>query len=104
MTEAEKPVLGCPQPCERNPGCRRCRWLGRYYARQRWINAYARVAGMGETVFRYRHPLEQQRYRRLGPCVDCPVGRICDTPCPEYVQWWNEKMAAIRTQLTKKEA
>lgn len=103
MKQAEENRMGCSQPCERNPGCRRCRWLARYYSRQRWINAYARKAGMEETVFRYRHPVEEQRYQKLGPCGECPVGRICDTPCPEYIQWWDGKMAAIRKSLQKQE-
>ena len=96
-------TLGCSQPCEKNPGCKRCRWLAKYYARQKWINAYAKSVGVEQAVFQYRHPAEQARYDQVGPCPDCPVGKICDMPCPEYLKWWDKKMAAVRQQLQAKE-
>ena len=95
MKADKKPALSCPQPCERNPACHRCKWLAQYYSRQKWINAYARKAGAEKSAFRYYHPTELARYRKIGPCPDCPVGQICDTPCPEYLTWFREKMQSI---------
>lgn len=90
-----------PNPCDT---CIRCvnlrgcdRWLTRYRYRQKQINAFAEQLMRPKTKidnskFRYEHPDVVRRYLKHGPCEQCKVKDLCDTPCAAYWNWWDAKM------------
>ena len=46
-------------------------------------------------TWRYLHPDHVRRLLRQKPCDACN-SLECDTPCEEYMHWWNVKMASYR--------
>ena len=100
MKKTRSGALGCPARCSGRPECEKgkCRWLAAYLARQKWINAYARTVA-DRQIFRYRHPQEQRQFLKEGPCPGCSLEKLCDLPCPEYVRWWDLRMALLRRRM-----
>ncbi|MBQ7345346.1 MAG: hypothetical protein IJW45_04700 [Oscillospiraceae bacterium] len=98
VIDGRKKIFGCAMRCCADPDCGRgeCQWAADYLARQRWINAFAQAVGSGRQVLRYEHPLEVERSLRDGPCMGCPVEKVCDMACPGYVRWWDMRMAYFR--------
>jgi hypothetical protein len=99
-----------PSPCDKCEKAARCDkwcldWEIRYRYRQNQINAYAKRAMVkalpvqDDTKFRYEHPDDNRRYLRTSPCEGCIVAEYCDTPCPVYLKWWDERMAWFRRKL-----
>lgn len=105
--------MSYPSPCEKcNSPLANCvrdcyAWRARYFVRQKQINAYARKVcrmplnpAIGDKSrgqkFYYLHPAEYQDYLRQGPCLECGINHICDTPCAAYLQWWDQRMAWVR--------
>ncbi|MBO4938885.1 MAG: hypothetical protein J6C98_07800 [Oscillospiraceae bacterium] len=81
-------------------------WRIRYLFRQKQINLYARKLLQGGShktgeAFRYEHPDIIRRYLKNGPCRGCNAEAVCDTPCPAYWRWWDEKMEEFRGRLGK---
>ena len=100
--------MGYPSPCDKCTrttcsGLRCDRWKIRYLYRQKQINGYAKknYKKMPKTreKFLYEHPDIIRQYLKEGPCMCCKIKETCDTPCPAYARWWDEKMAGHRRHI-----
>lgn len=102
-------MLDYPSPCEtctkERCGNIKCeKWVARYIIRQRQINAKAvQLAGEQKASnlkhWGLMHPDEYRRYLTTHPCQSCFVENICDTPCPWYLRWYNERMVYARKKV-----
>ena len=100
MTDYPHPCDTCEEAatCVRGNGCDK--WRIRYLYRQKQINAHARARTTKslatQKAFAYEHPDLVRRYITHGPCEKCKAAKVCDTPCPAYLRWWDARMEIAR--------
>jgi hypothetical protein len=102
-------MLNYPAPCdtctkERCGGVKCDEWVAYYRIHQKWINskalqiAHTHPAAQSDAIH-ILHPDEYRRYMTAHPCEGCFVKNICDTPCPRYLRWYDERMAYARKKV-----
>jgi hypothetical protein len=78
-------------------------WKKYFLTHWKWINLKAvklcHPEPKPENKFLIAHPNEIRRYLTTHPCEGCFVKNICDTPCPRYLRWYNERMAYARKKV-----
>jgi hypothetical protein len=94
-----------PNPCDTCKSAETCvkgfgctAWLTRYRYRQKQINAYARQKKyeyLG-TRFVYQHPNDTRALLRRWPCENFDMKEDCDTPCTQYLTWYDARMTVAR--------
>ena len=89
--------------CTHPAGCPA--WWAQYLERQKQINAYAKrlipkpIPDEVLLALRRDLPGSYRAWLRDGACGNCPLREPCDTPCPAYLQWWDEWMDHFRRML-----
>lgn len=97
--------MSYPSPCEKCAKCTQpggcAAWKVRYLYRQKQISAYARriMPGPDCDADRLRFPTKYEIWLKHGPCRWCQAADHCDTPCPAYWRWWDERMRMFRRML-----
>ena len=91
------PCLVCDNTCR---GCGCTKWRIRYLYRQKQINEYAkkilRKKAPKTIGFAYSHPDHVAKWLSVSPCNGCKAEHICDTPCEEYLRWYNARINLAR--------